>query len=467
MNRPACIAARPAPAGLLLLALGLAAALALALVAPPGAQAQPPRFFARPGDLPRMDARTQAAVVESCAVAVDTIYVLGETAAQISALWRSRLAAGDYRDLSDPVELVSRLEEDATSVRRDGHFGMAALFPVNPEAQDPAPTPQQTERYRRTQREGNYGFEKVEILPGHVGYLELTRFADTAEAAETAVAAMNLLANAPAVIIDLRRNPGGSATMIRLIASYFFTEQQHLINWYQRDTDRTVQSYTLDYVPGRRMPEVPLYVLTSDLTGSAAEEFTFDMQNLKRATIVGDTTGGAGHTVAQAIFAFDGFRVGMRLPHGRAYDPRTGEGWEGRGVTPDIAVPSDQALQVAHAEALRALREAETDSQWLQVLDWHIAGLEAERHPLALCAEELAAYAGAYGPRRVFLEEGTLYAQREGRPRFALRPLARDLFALAGLPDFRLRFERDAQSRVIRVVGVYEDGREEPLERTE
>jgi hypothetical protein len=442
--------------------------LALLLLAVPihPASAQMQRFFARPGDLPKIDARMQSAIVESVAAAVDTIYVLAEPAAQITALWRARLSEGAYRDLSDPAEFVQRLEQDATSIRRDGHFAMRALYPVDSTAAEPAETPQDTERYRRALRQGNFGFQKLEILPGNIGYLRLAQFADTREAAETAVASLNFLANSPAVILDLRDNPGGNASMIRLIASYFFEEQQHLINWYQRDTDETIQSCTLDYVPGRRMPDAALYILTSGGTGSAAEEFTFDMQNLKRATIVGEITGGAGHTVANAIFDFDGFRVGMRLPFGRAYDPRTKEGWEGRGVIPDIAVPAAQALTVAHAEALKRLRESETDPQLLHTLDWALTGLAAERDPLRLSRGALKAYAGTYGPRRVFLEGDQLFAQREGRPKYTLTPLAEDLFSVGDLTNFRIHFERDAQAKVVRAVGIYEDGQTDPLERT-
>jgi len=315
---------------------------------------------ARAGELPELDAATRAAVVDSIAAVIDSVYVLGEPAERIVAHLQAQLAAGAYDDLSDPVELVQTLERECQEVNHDGHFGIVAMHKPEPtpaseaegaEAEDPeAEDPEaEVEERRRFLQARNYGFAKVEILPGNVGYLKFDFFADTEDpgAGETAAAAMNFLANASAVIIDLRENGGGAASMIRLLAGYFFAENTHLINWDIRAQNKTVQSYSADVVPGRRLDETPVYVLTSGRTFSAAEEFTFDLKHLERATVVGDTTGGGGHTVAGYEFEFADFVVGIRVPYGRAYDPKTNEGWEGTGVAPHIAVPAEQALTAA------------------------------------------------------------------------------------------------------------------------
>ncbi len=109
--------------------------------------------------------------------------------------------------------------------------------------------------------------------------------------------------------------------MIRHLCGYLFEESVHLINWDIRARDLTVQSHSPDYVPGKRFLDKPVYVLTSGRTFSAAEEFTFDLRNHERATVVGDTTGGGGHTVAGYVFDFEGFRMMIRVPYGRAYTP--------------------------------------------------------------------------------------------------------------------------------------------------
>ena len=434
----------------------LAAVALLVAVAAPAARAQ----YARPGELSAIDAAVRAAVVESVAVMIDSVYVDGEGAALITAHLRSQLAAGAYDELTDPAALVLRLEEEAQTVHHDGHFGLRVLPPADP-AEDAAPDPLDRETWIRRQREANFGFAKVEILPGNIGYLKLDMFADTEYAAETAAAAMNYLANTRAVIIDLRENGGGAATMIRFLAGYLFEESTHLINWYQRAKDRTIQSWSADVVPGRRLSDVPVYVLTSRSTFSAAEEFTFDLKHLERATIIGDTTGGGGNTVAGHVFDFDGFRVESRLPYGHAYDPKTGDGWEGTGVAPHIAVPSAQALLTAHREALVRGLETVEDDQGRVGMEWALAGLESRLHPVTLTRGQLKEYQGSFGPRRVFLEDGVLYYQREDRPRFALEPMGKDLFRVGDLEYFRLEFARDAAGRITKVVGHYNNGRQD------
>lgn len=467
---PVSVAARRAtlmgPASMAtVFAAAVALALAIALAATPAARAQQ-QFFARPGELPRMTALTQAAVLDSVTTAIDTIYVIKDTADRIIAHLRAQHAEGAYRELTDPVEFAQKLDADARTVYDDHHFGIRAMYPLDPSAEKQVEDPRQTERAQRSLRERNYGFEKAEILSGNVGYLELTQFVDTDPAGETAAAAMNFLANSYALIIDLRQNSGGSASMIRMLAGYLFKDQQHLINWYVRDTETTEQSHSLDYVPGRRLTDMPVYVLISSFTASAAEEFAFDMKHLKRATVVGDTTAGGGHTVVSGFFHFDGFRIGMRLPHGRAFDPKTGEGWEGEGVIPDIAVSSDQALAVAHMKALKQLAEAEHDEDARFKLSWAIQGLECQVNPFALSREQLAEYSGTYGPRSVTLLSDGLYYQREDRPRMLLTPMGKDLFRVGDLDYVRFRFERNGSGKVMRIVGVYDDGHEDENDRS-
>jgi hypothetical protein len=228
-----------------------------------------------------------------------------------------------------------------------------------------------------------------------------------------------------ALVIDLRANPGGDASMIRLLTTYLFAEQQHLIDWHVRDTDETVQSWTLDVVPGKRLTEIPVYVLASDRTASAAEEFTFDLQHLERATVVGDTIAGAGHTVNSVFMHFSGFRVGMRVPYGHAIDPKTKRGWEGVGVIPDIAVSSNDALLAAQKDALQRLRERCKTAEDSPDLAWTLGELEARLHPITLTEAQLREFEGKYGPRRIFLDGGVLHYEREERPLTSMSPMGR------------------------------------------
>jgi hypothetical protein len=439
-----------------LAALAVFAAIINMLCPTPPARAQ----FARPGELPAIDAGSRAAIVDSITAVIDSVYVLEEPAKRIVAGLRQNLAAGDYDELTDPAEFARRLEQDAQAINHDGHFRIRALPPLDPAvvAGDQDEDPAEVERRRRMRRARNYGFKKAEILVGGVGYVRFDQFARGDEAYEAAAAAMNFVASSNAVILDLRSNGGGSASMIRFLCGYLFAENTHLVNWDSRAPKETIQSYSPDYVPGRRLIEQPVYILTSGRTFSAAEEFTFDLRNLERATVVGDTTGGGGHTVAGYDFSFAGFRVGMRVPHSRAYNPENNEGWEGVGVMPHIAVPAEQALEVAHADALRKLIADETDEGYKAGLEWALQDVDSRANPVEISAKAMKEYVGTYGPRDIFAEAGQLWYQRDDRPRLKLEPMGEDLFRVGDLDYFRLRFERNSGGKIVKIIGVYDNG---------
>ncbi len=420
--------------------------------------------FARTGELPAMDGATRRAVVDSLTAAIDSIYVLGEPAKRITAGLRQKLADGDYDGFEDPAEFARQLETDAQAINHDGHFGIRAMPALDPAVAEAGRTedPADAERRSRDDRARNYGFKKAEIMPGGVGYLRFDRFSRGQEAFEAGTAAMNFVANGNAVILDLRYNGGGAGSMIRFLAGYLFEENTHLINWDIRAENETVQSYSADYVPGKRIIEQPVYILTSGRTFSAAEEFTFDMRHLERATLVGETTGGGGHTVTMEIFDFDGFRMGIRLPYGRAYNPKNNEGWEGVGVIPHIEVPAEEALDTAYLDALNTLIEAEEDEMYKPRLRWPLADIESRINPPAeLSRREMKEYVGSYGPRRIYLEDGSLFYEREGRPPIKLEVMGTDLFRVGDLEYFRLSFERNGKDKVVKVIGNCDNGEQD------
>jgi tetratricopeptide (TPR) repeat protein len=217
---------------------------------------------------------------------------------------------------------------------------------------------------RRRMRAENYGFVRVEVLEGNVGYLDFRFFAPVEEARETAAAAMRLLANVDALVFDLRQNGGGSPDMVQFLCSYLFDERTHLNSLYWREGDRTEAFWTLDDLPGPRLADVPVFVLTAERTFSGAEEFAYNLRTRERATLVGETTGGGANPGG---FMPVSDRLGIFVPTGRAVNPVTGTNWEGTGVEPHVAVPAEEAydrgLALAReaAEAYRAERLAAED----------------------------------------------------------------------------------------------------------
>ena len=186
---------------------------------------------------------------------------------------------------------------------------------------------------------------KAEVLPGNIGYLKFNGFASVEMCGPTTSAAMNFLASTRVLIVDLRDNTGGSPAMVAYISSYLFSEKTHLNSLWNRNTGQTSEFWTTDDVPGRKFGgEKPVYVLTAARTFSGAEEFSYNLKSLKRALIIGETTGGGAHPVSGQKID-DHFMIAV--PFARAINPITKTNWEGVGVEPDVKVPASDALSTA------------------------------------------------------------------------------------------------------------------------
>ena len=261
-------------------------------------------------------------------------YVFPDIAEKVAEVLRRN----DYGGLVDDAEFAATVTADLQSVNGDKHLRLLHELPGSGQA---APS---------------HGFDKVEILDGNIGYLENTRLREPQQYGDIAAAALTLIADTDALIIDLRRCRGGSPGMVAMICGYLFDEFTHLNDIYLRRPDFTMQSWTPQYVPGRRFGgRKPIWVLTSSTTFSGGEELAYDLQQLRRGTIVGETTrGGANpnewHEIAEHLYA--------TVPNGRAINPVSGTNWEGLGVTPDIEVPAGDALARAYELARNAVAPA-------------------------------------------------------------------------------------------------------------
>jgi hypothetical protein len=419
---------------------------------------------AQPPAPPTIAADDRAAIVEEVIEALEETYIFADVAAKMADHVRGRLAAGDYDQADNLAVFSDQLTEDLRAISKDRHLGVR-WDPNPPPAQ---PDPEDAAR-RRAEAEAamaadNYCFRKVERLTGNVGYIKLDCFAPAEFGGETAVAAMGFLAHVDALIFDLRENGGGSPSMIQLITSYLVDEPTHLNSFYIRASDETEQFWTLPHVPGERRPDVPVWVLTSSYTFSGAEEFSYNLRNLERATLVGETTGGGAHPVRG--HRIEGYPVRMSLPFGRAVNPISGTNWEGTGVEPHVPVAAADALDVAYTQALDAVLEGTEDPTLKRQLAFTIETLKLRNEAVELSSEELQAYAGTFGPRTIRLKDGALFYRRGEGPERKLVAGGDDRFALEGTDNFRLRFERDDAGKVVRLVGLYVDGREEPSERS-
>lgn len=299
-----------------------------------------------------LDAAARRKVIDGVASELKEYYIEPALAQQMADALKAHEARSDYNAISDGDAFAAQLTKDLQDVSHDKHLRVDfSPFKIPPRTE---PTPEDEVRFHRQMERDNCGFDKVEILPNNIGYVKFNAFMDASFCGPTVVAAMGFVAHTDAIIFDLRQNGGGQAAMVTLIASYLFDRPTHLIDIYNRKENSRTQNWTLSYLPGPRLTKQPVFVLTSKRTFSGAEEFAFDLKNQKRATIVGETTGGGAHPVSGHVVA-DYFMVGV--PFAKSLDPVTKTNWEGTGVEPDVKVPASDAMATAEKLAIEKLQE--------------------------------------------------------------------------------------------------------------
>lgn len=355
-----------------------------------------------------IDPSERREVIEAICANLEREYIFPEITEKYVRLLRDNLKAGKYDKIRQPQEFAVSVTKDLMSVHRDLHLSVR----FNPSwVKDERGRKELDEEAIRVQerrsRATNYGFSEIKILPGNIGYLRLDSFSYDTGAQEAAVGAMGFLSNADAVIIDLRRNGGGSPEMVQFLCSYFLDNPtKHLNSFSYKDPDRLTQYWTYTYLPGKRLDKPDLYLLTSRNTFSAAEEFAYNLKNLKRATVIGETTGGGAHDNKFVILT-DNFY--MSLPFARAINPVTKTNWEEVGVEPDIKISQDKALETAQVMARRRLAEKEKDPAFKAYYQWQHDAYNAALNPLSMTEEALRACIGTYGPRTITIEGGILF----------------------------------------------------------
>jgi len=307
-----------------------------------------------------IDAATRSAVIDALFKNLNEAYVFPETAKKMEADVRLRLKNNEYDNVTSASAFAEKLTADLQSVSHDKHLRVrysAEAIPVRQQRSEPTAAEKADEaKYVKFM---NSGFEKIERMGGNVGYIKFNGFVDPEFGADTVTSAMNFVANTDFLIFDLRDNGGGDPAMVRLICSYLFGDKPvHLNDLYWRKGDKTEEFWTTPTVAGNKFLDKDVYVLTSNRTFSGAEEFSYNLKNLKRATIIGEATGGGAHP--------GGFErlneyFGAFIPTGRAISPITKTNWEGTGVEPDVKVPRDQALKTAYLMALNKAVVKATD----------------------------------------------------------------------------------------------------------
>jgi hypothetical protein len=296
----------------------------------------------------------------------------------------------------------------------------------------------------------NYGIPKVEYLQGNVGYINIQCFAPAPIAGDAFVTAMAFLSGSDALIIDLRECVGGDPFTVQFLESYLFDPKKRpklLLTRYTRDEIPEQQEWTLPYVPGKRLSDIPVYILTSASTFSGGEDLAYSMKHHNRAIIVGEQTGGGAHGVI-----FMGMSGGfvIVLPNSYALHPETKSNWEGSGVEPDIKTSYEDAFAEAHMLAVKDLIEKADNEEQKYKLNWSLARMKAQYFPYPATESLLKKYTGIFRGWIITYKEGFLYLSQKGSIGISkMLPISETLFT--GDAEYNIRFELgdDGNARAI------------------
>ncbi len=411
----------------------IALLIALAAIAPVTGSAVAQQVAQAPAEV---DGRVVAGEVRRL---LNEHYVLPELRSKFAVVLDKGIASGRY-DGAQPEKLVELINADLATVTPDKHLGLMydpeqsrqlAAGPPNAGADDAPPSAEEIAAAERR----NHGIIQLKILPGNIRYLESDGFvwagADTERAYDDAV---RFLAGGDAIIIDMRKNGGGSPDAVRYLTSHFTKPNTPLMTFYMgsRGTDKSVA------LPALRAPSLagkPLYVLTGGGSASAAEEFIGHVAGYKLGELVGERTAGAGFR--NEFFALPGGMV-ISISVGQAILASTGKGWESVGFTPTTETPLAQALDVAQLRALRKIAETAPPAR-KTALEAAATVLAAKINPVTP-ALPLAAYAGTFGQRSIAMEGERLIFRGLSGHKFNLVALGPNEFTLEEDPAMRIRF---------------------------
>jgi hypothetical protein len=302
-------------------------------------------FAQQPGRL--TDRAYKNGVLQKIAGLVESKYVLADKAKGFADEFQAKCASGAYNSLTEAKEFAEKVTADLIAITHDKHLNFRVMVPSDV-GEKVSGSLHHPVRYFRLRAKENAGFYKLEWIEPRVGYVDLRRFYSFDQAKDMAVAAMKFLANAQAIIIDVRENGGGSGDYL---SSYFLPYPTQLSGSYSRQTGSLTESWTRRDIGMEPRLDVPLFILTGPNTFSASESFAYDMQSRKRAILIGEPTKGGAHSVD--VFGIDD-QFEFYISTERSISPVTGGNWEGTGVIPDIRVPAAAALDAAVVEAKKA-----------------------------------------------------------------------------------------------------------------
>ncbi len=401
------------------------------------------------------------AVVDSLSRQILKYYVFKPEAQKMSEFIKLQLSLGKYSTITNPHLLAAQLTDDVRNVHLDEHFHVEFNPKIAHEISgDVEDIPKMVADKLEEDRAKNFGFKKIEFLNGNIAFLEISSFARLNKFSKQAAdAALNFVSNANALIIDLRYGVGGSPEMVNYIVSHFFKSKTRTIDIEIRSENTTLNYATTPDSSQTKLHNIPIFILTSYKTFSAAEGLAFELQYLKRATIVGETTRGGAHTVTYRPLS-NGFVAD--IPFGRAITPDTKKNWERVGVVPDIKETSDNALNKAVTTFFNQQQAKLTDELAIKKSLWQQQIFQAKQSSFEMDTTLVKSIVGNYGSYKITWVNNKLYSQKSGKPNFELTQFSKNAFIPKGNDTFIVNF---LQKPEVSLTVNYEDGHTETVSK--
>ncbi|HEX9827421.1 MAG TPA: S41 family peptidase [Flavobacteriaceae bacterium] len=401
--------------------------------------------------------------IQSINTSIQQNYVYPDKALLIVDFLNSQYKSGKYNQLTSPKDFADKVTTDIRSIQNDQHLRIE----YNPKLE------QDIIRFNNSQENKNeitqtdiskeklqnFYFKKLEILPSNIGYIEFTNFAlPSDEAQKTIQSAMQFVSSTDALIIDLRSNRGGSGKSNNILG-YFFKEKTKT----GRSFNRITNTWTENFVePAEFYLDIPVYVLTSKRTFSAAEGFAYTLQNQHNTTIVGTPTNGGAH-LTRSFSLGNGF-VGF-IPYLRSENEKTHTDWEGTGVIPDISTTAENALLSAQNEILKTKLEKATEKEKRKI-QWLINYNQSLISDVLLDSMTLDKFIGRYAEFEITEQNNSLYfrdVNQKDKTPFPMTPISQTLFQIGG--DYQVEFINESDGKFQSINMSWSDGWTEIINR--
>lgn len=382
-------------------------------------------------------------ILSEIADIIEDHYLDTEKAAEVSRVLRTRQTR-KHLAFDTPVTFAREATALLYELGGDRHLSLK-WAPGVPDASGAPRAPSQ-----------DHGIRGVEVLPGNVGLLTLNRFYDSLEARESLTAALLILRRTDALIFDLRANRGGTSDTVRLLQSCFFPEPT-LVMYYEDEPGMRKASLSEAPPADISCRDKPFYMLTSDKTASAAEDFIYTARLHGHGTIVGENTSGAANFIKHHYLTSGpapGFRLAVSV--GRPVHPETGTNWEGEGIAPDAPISAEQALDLAYDSALETLLAAAPGSH-SGSLRYHHNGAHGALHPVHLTNGALRTFASRYDALKIELSIDGLMLRSPAGILSGLTPIGPQIFALHNDTAAQVLFHRH-EIGITYVELLYRDG---------